>query len=458
MVEDIPPPEAFDAPADEPDRPPPRFGRLRRALRTGLILLVVASMVGFAAIQGHAVVVRGDLPIGPFGNARLVVVDEAGALIAMHADGGFPVSFAAQGMPFEFPTWSPDGTRIAAIGHEDGVPGLYVQSPGTGDAASPPPRLVYASDSNPPFYAYWTPDGRALTFLTTETETLALRFVPADGSAPARVLRMGAPMYWTFADAGRLYVHSGDVGDDVFLGEIDLDGQPIAGTEAVPGPFRAPAVSRDGRFRALVRDEGALVRLAIEARDGSGSTAVDVLGPTAFAFSPRSDDLAFIGPERSGDTAGLPIGPLQLIGRGDGAPRTVMPGRVVAFFWAPSGTTIATLRVAEPNNPVTEAVARPASAQAQPAVAGVPIRLSMVDVASGAIRADRVVRLSELFVNQVLPFFDQYALSHRFWSPDGSAFALPAVDNDGVTQVVAFPADGSDARVVATGRIGFWRP
>ena len=55
------------------------------------------------------------------------------------------------------------------------------------------------------------------------------------------------------------------------------------------------------------------------------------------------------------------------------------------------------------------------------------VRLSFVDVETGAIRSHWTFALSDVFVDQVLPYFDQYALSHRVWSPDGASIALPVV-------------------------------
>ena len=51
--------------------------------------------------------------------------------------------------------------------------------------------------------------------------------------------------------------------------------------------------------------------------------------------------------------------------------------------------------------------------------------LTVVRVDNGAIRTQQVVQLADAFAAQVLPYFDQYALSHRLWAPDGSALALP---------------------------------
>ena len=40
-------------------------------------------------------------------------------------------------------------------------------------------------------------------------------------------------------------------------------------------------------------------------------------------------------------------------------------------------------------------------------------RLVVADRDDGTVLVDRPVQLSNTFINQVLPFFDQYALSHR---------------------------------------------
>ena len=163
-------------------------------------------------------------------------------------------------------------------------------------------------------------------------------------------------------------------------------------------------------------------------------------------------------------TLPLPVGPLRLVGPEGTTARTLLGGRVVAFFWSPTGAEIAVLRLELPDDIVTEANRRSgavlaiANKAADEAAAGLPLHLAFVDVATGSIRSERVVRLSDLFVNQVLPYFDQYALSHRFWSPDGASLVLPVVSDADVTQLFAIPGDGSEAHVVATGEMGSWSP
>ncbi len=85
------------------------------------------------------------------------------------------------------------------------------------------------------------------------------------------------------------------------------------------------------------------------------------------------------------------------------------------------------------------------------------VRLVFVDVASGDIRAEPLVRPSLPFIQQVLPYFDQYALSHRLWAPDSSSILFPALDADGISRVLAVTPDG-DVLARLDGAMAFWSP
>jgi TolB protein len=60
-----------------------------------------------------------------------------------------------------------------------------------------------------------------------------------------------------------------------------------------------------------------------------------------------------------------------------------------------------------------------------------------------------------LFLSQFLPFFDQYALSHRLWSPDSNALVLPIMV-DGRAQIIVVDAERGEARRLANGISAFW--
>jgi TolB protein len=308
-----------------------------------------------------------------------------------------------------------------------------------------------------------------VTFLTAEGPSIALRLAPADASAPATIVRQGAPMYWAWDGAGRMLVHAGGNEGELFLGEVGSDGTTVGTIAGTPGDFRSPAVSADGRFRAyaVTHDDGSAA-IVVAGGDGSGLHEARVFGPAAFAFAPAGGSLAYVAPGEADQGVGLPIGALRLLDATSGETRTLLDRVVVAFFWSPDGRTIAALAIqqgADPGAAGAPARVRLASATGvgpagPPAAAapGVPASLVFVDVAGGTVRSERPVRLSELFVNQVLPYFDQYALSHRFWDPDGASILLPLVAGDGTASLEVMPADGSAPRVLAEGSMGSWSP
>jgi TolB protein len=81
--------------------------------------------------------------------------------------------------------------------------------------------------------------------------------------------------------------------------------------------------------------------------------------------------------------------------------------------------------------------------------------LWVVDTASANRRLLTAFTPADIFVTRFLPFFDQYALSHRLWSPSSDALVLP-ISNEGVSEVSIVPLDGGDAIPLVRGEIGFW--
>ena len=137
---------------------------------------------------------------------------------------------------------------------------------------------------------------------------------------------------------------------------------------------------------------------------------------------------------------------------------------MVAFFWAPDGRTIAAIEIPglDGTNSASAggapAVLARANAGAIAAAASPTLPLLFVDVATGAIRSQQAVHLSDLFAGQVLPYFDQYALSHRFWSPDSRSVALPTLGDQGTSQIITFFADGTDPVPLVAGQFASWSP
>jgi len=409
----------------------------------------------------------------------IAVIDPSGALSVVDSSGHSTVLAGGTGVAFGFPAWSPDGARIAAVAgspSETSISVYSVRGSATGPFATP--VVVYRSAEVRPFYLYWAPGGRSLSFLATESDGLSLRLAPADGSAPLNVsgrgavIRRGEPLYYDWIGADRLLLHVG-AGSEAFLGEVGLDGTSAAPALARPGIFRSAVMSADRQYVAYVRaGRGGPDDVVVAARDGSSEHTLRVFGIAAVVFDPIGDTVASIGSVQAGQAdVGFPVGPLRLVDARSGATRTLLDGLVVAFFWSPDGRTIAALRLQATGGSTADtgpilaaaAIASPTAFPSAPPSAsptGPPteVRVVFVDVATGAIKSERVVRPGRRFVNEVLPYFDQYALSHRIWAPDSSAILLPLLNASDETQLVALQPNGSDDPLTIDGEGGFWSP
>jgi hypothetical protein len=396
------------------------------------------------------------------GSGTIAVVRQDGSLWLTDADGRSVILADTQDGPYGFPTWSPDGSRIAAIRTGADEMAIVILDPRPAASGSPVvPFPIFRSATVGPFYLSWTPDSKEVSFLASGPDGLALRLAPADGSAPVdgsgvgSIIRIGEPFYFDWIDPEHLLAHIGIVGD-AFLGEIGRVGVAVGPAIEATGTFRSADMSRDGTFVGYVRAGGdGRDQVVVATRDGSDDHAMPVFGIAAVEFGPTDDTLATIGAiEPLEEPFAVPVGPLRLIDGRTGAIRTLLEGRVVSFAWSPDGTTIAAIRVV----PVTDgASTSSASPTASPATERSEIRMTFVDVASGRIRSQPVIDPGDRYVSLLLTYFDQYGLSHRLWAPDSSSLLVPQAHADGTTSVDVFFPDG-DPPVSLDGEIGFWSP
>ena len=384
---------------------------------------------------------------------RIAFVDPAGRLGTVAPDGSASRMLTSAGASYQFPAWSPDGSQIAAVGSDGSAGGVYVWP----DQADAQRSDLYTSSRRPPIYLYWAPDSRQVSFLANDRAGLGLWLAAVDGASPARQIASGQPFYWNWSQRGdQLFIHAGGGGSDAQLALLDPDSEQAGDNVASPGLFQAPGISRDGRYLAYGEAEGERFQVVIKDQASGERTAVPHVGLAALSWSPTEQHLAWTSPRADRMTF---AGPLQLADAASGQVTTLVRDTVVGFFWSPDGQRIAYLTLdGGSDNP---GAGRPAGLAAlspspQSQLGDLRLRLSVVEVASGQQRVLRSFRPSEIFLSQFIPFFDQYALSHRLWSPASDALVLPMVDSSGASGIYVVSVESGDATRVADGTMAFW--
>ena len=381
---------------------------------------------------------RGDLyTVDPAGQDRRLTVP-AGA--GRPRDREEPAVSA-----INWPAWSPDSRRIAFswVGRTAGqlMVRLLVADleenriiPIFDNSSDVPPGIA----PNLPHYVAWSPDGAWLAFLTMTAAGQTLFLAPADGSAPVQPVAVGAPFFPIWApDSRRLLIHLADELYEVEVGEAPRS------LEATSTAYRVPAWSPDGRRRAFVEDTAGGSRLVIA--DGEISDRRDLGAVTrgvALIWAPAGDLIAISQPPSPGAAyRGIEIVDPVLETR-----RRLTTDDLLAFFWSPDGGQILY----------------------------VGVDLNASEMAWATVGLDGRKRRLATFVPSrdtmtALTFFDQYATSVRFWSPDSRAIvfagrlAQPARMNgrDGSAahrdQIYVLDVLGENPpRVVGAGTLGFW--
>lgn len=399
------------------------------------------------------------LPLSPAEDGaainRIVYVNGAGQIVTLAPDGSEVRRLTDAQQRFQFPAWSPDGRSIAAIGADRTGAGLFVLADGPTDVA---PEPLYTDRDEGPFYLYWSPDSSQVSFLASHPDGMGLHLVQADGSADSRLLTIGGPLYWQWtADSQQMLIHSGFSGEASRLELVTANGDGTGDDIAAPGFFQTPGISADGRYLAYAEEiPGGSSRLAVVDTQSEAVEQQRHAGQVALAWSPTANQLAFTnGTEPNSSSF---IGPLRLIDAATGKIRLLSSDPIIAFFWSPDGRYLAALSIFRSGegdiNARTDknAVGKPAQQQNLPL-----LRLLVYDVNADEGRYLFSFVPTLPFLTQFLPFFDQYALSHRLWSPDSQALVLPMVA-DGRNQIFIVNVMSGRKQLLAEGSMPFWSP
>lgn len=433
---------------------------LRNARQLALTPTAIRALTPDPATAGGSGDLSAGLPAPPITSAshqqlvnRIVFVDPAGRLGTVAPDGAVRRLLNSSGVRYQFPAWAPDGNRIAAVGANGNEGGVYVWA----DEADSERTTLFASGMRPPIYLYWSPDGRQVSFLANERSSLGLWLADANGAAPARQIASGQPFYWDWSQGGDLlFIHSGGSGPDAQLAFLDPGADRIGNNVARPGLFQAPGISAGGRFLAYSQVDDGRFLVAVEDRSGGQRITVPHTGIAALGWSPAAPQLAWTSP-RSDQL--IAAGPLRLLNAETGETKTLVQDTVFAFFWSPDGGSIAYLTLAgDAADPgAARYDGRAALLQSQQTQhSRLSLRLGVVDVTNGQQRQLYTFRPSPVFLSQFLPFFDQYALSHRLWSPASDAIVLPMLEDGGASGIYVIALETGEATRIADGTMAFW--
>ena len=395
---------------------------------------------------------QGELfTISPDGTDVRRLIGEA--VVGQNVAGGVLARYLQPTNLYAWPTWSPDGTKIAvsqvSVVNDQTEMSIQVIDMMDGRVAT-----VYRNEgpslvaSGAPHYLYWSPDSRFLGFLAGGgREGLTLLVQDTQSVTAAVEVETNAPLYFHWAPDGEsMVVHGGE--------SIKLASKPFAtSTPQSLGRsqgFRVPAFSPDGTLVAYTldapREEGQATKYAVLiSQTGTQQQAREVLqvgGSSAFLWSPDGSELAVA--DRQDLTS--PIFERIRVVSADGATvRTIVEEQVLAFFWSPAGDKIAWVRLAPEERLFEWVVASRTGDSVQ--------RLFRFQPS-----ADFLIMLS---------YFDQYAYSHSPWSPDSTRLVVagtqtaPLGSRNGHTpsgdMVFVLEVSGATPpKEIAAGSLAFW--
>ncbi len=434
------------------------------ALGGCLILFACVVALGFAGYfvlsQGNPLAALISAPVTVnrivyVGNdANIYLVDPTGTQkTQLTKDGDRGTSHA-----YDFPTWAPDNRRIAFVGISlsGGSPqGATLYSTDTSGTRQTP---LFKSDQSIPIYLYWSPDSRYVSFLTSSgANDLALLAANTDKENSAEELGTGSPLYFAWSpDSRRVFMHIGGTRSDSAQARLALlpfgQKNSVQSIASNPGPFAAPQWSPDGQHLLFSQeDQNQHDTVAVANAQGNEAKVLfDYQGRVSFAWSPAGNRIAYLITPADSNIPNF--GKVQIVDANGQNARDVSDEHALAFYWSPDGRRLAYLTVQlAPGNSGSRfpGLVQQTSPQFQ-------MQWKVLDLETDKTSTVATFSPTDNFIN-ILPFFDQYARSATFWSPDSKSLVYANAESSGDGTLYVAEVSGKDPpRKIGEGTIAYW--
>ncbi len=426
----------------------------------GFITLAVslASVALFVFVYIHRTIATTSSTIPLFADEpaqnQIAFVGNDDNVWLVSPDGTELRSITNDGRGYQFPTWAPDGLRLAFIGpNEKNAPSLYISPTGSSD-----PVIVFNRRQSAPFYLYWAPDSNSITFLTQETSGLAMRQVDTRAPDANRTLAQGTPFYWVWSpesDKMLLHVGGSQAASDkahISLLENHKDAERIQ-LDLAPGGFQAPVWSSDGNhiFYIAANNEGGESIYKTDAKTLEQTLVSDLDEFAYMVLSPDNQHIAYLQLEGK---LPPPFGQAYLVDTDGNNHKPLMETPVASMYWSPDGTKLALLglKLAD-DGPTAQRINGLAAPLPQEETL---LRWWIYNVETEELEPLVSFHPTPSFL-QTVPYFDQYHLSLTFWSPDSRYFVITKDDSHKGAAVWVVDTAGEDKpRQVGEGTLAVW--
>jgi TolB protein len=259
----------------------------------------------------------------------------------------------------------------------------------------------------------------------------------AEEEQVAKTLAAGQPFYFSWSpDGSRLLAHID--GERVEVYDVVAEGGDTQSLIISGGAFSAPQWSATGdQLVYAIADNQTQHLLLTDLAGRPLQTLTDYDGRVSFLLSPDGQQLAYVATDP--EVAASTLGPLYVVDVETRRTRELSNRPVLAFYWSPDSQKLAFLTLDTVNG-------------------SIGMRWNVWD--GKATRQYTTFLPSRELLQNYLPFFDQYAQSHRIWSPESDAFVFAgtlASGENGVW-VQAIGEDATAPLSLGPGVLATWSP